>query len=275
MSRWQSPVLNAAVGCGAVAALIGAGYFSPASGQRVSASASVSASAGPMVGSRIHVIVNGQRVRFPDQQPVMIRNRVLVPLRGVFEALGARVDWNPSDETVTATRDGREVRLRINNTTASVNGRPITMDVPAGLIGGRTMVPLRFVSEAIGADVRWVDATQSVIIRMGDREPMAQGGGDENGGQRGGGTAPANGNVNTVSSGPALFVRDCGRCHTLGNLGSGRIGLNHVGARRSLDWLEVQIRDPQQHGSAMPAFPPSRLSNQDLYTLSLWLENQK
>ncbi|MCA1594809.1 MAG: hypothetical protein LC772_00055, partial [Chloroflexi bacterium] len=195
------------------------------------------------MSSRIHVRIDGQPLRFADQRPMEVDNRVLVPLRGVFEGLGANVDWNPANQTVTGRRAGTTVRLRVNSAEASVNGRPVSLDVPARLYGNSVMVPLRFVSEALGADVRWVDATQTVNIRThGGGSQMAQNpaaGGEANGagGNGAGGTGGPDGQ--------AVFDQKCGQCHRIGTVGTGRVPLDHVGARRSPNWLEVQIRSPE------------------------------
>lgn len=116
-------------------------------------------------GPPITVVVDGNPVQFPDQQPQESNDRVLVPLRGVFEVLGAKVNWNPADQTITARKGDSRVRLAIGQLDASVDGRPVHMDVPATLVGGTTMVPLRFVSEALGAFVTWNAAAHEVDIR--------------------------------------------------------------------------------------------------------------
>jgi copper amine oxidase-like protein len=111
----------------------------------------------------VHVFVDGQPVAF-DVPPQIEYGRVLVPLRGVFERLGAIVGWDDQAQTVLAQRGATSVSLVIGNTTAMINGQPAAMDVPARLVGGRTMVPLRFVSQALGASVNWDAATSTVTI---------------------------------------------------------------------------------------------------------------
>lgn len=113
---------------------------------------------------RIQVQVDGTPVYFANAQPQYINGRVLVPLRGVFEQMGATVNWNPSTRMVTAYRGGSEVDLRIGDRIASVNGSTMNLDVPAMIIGGSTMVPIRFVSEALGAQVGWMEANHLVTI---------------------------------------------------------------------------------------------------------------
>lgn len=118
----------------------------------------------------ITVVVDGQAIAF-DVPPVQIAGRVLVPLRGVFEKLGAFVDWNAATGTVTAVREGTTIELRIGSRQAFVSGRPVTLDVPPMIVRGRTMVPLRFVGEALGAQVDWDAATRTVFILSPGAQP--------------------------------------------------------------------------------------------------------
>lgn len=123
----------------------------------------------------ISVTINGQAVQFPGQGPQMVNGRVLVPLRGVFENLGAHVEWHPDRHEVVAARGQASVDLQIGNPSATVNGQEVRLDVPAQIVNGSTMVPIRFVSEAIGAQVRWNQAEQLVIITMDmDQAPSEQ-----------------------------------------------------------------------------------------------------
>src|ERR1700736_4543316 len=109
----------------------------------------------------VRVFIDGQPVVF-DVPPVIASGRVLVPLRGVFQRLGALVTWDPSTQTVLAERADTSVDLRIGDTQARINGQPTFMDVPALLVSGRTMVPLRFVSQALGPQVSW-DAPSATV----------------------------------------------------------------------------------------------------------------
>lgn len=112
----------------------------------------------------IKVSVDGQPVEFRGQDPTYTNGRVLVPLRGVFEELGATVQWNPAGRMVIATSPGTDIRLRIGDRRARVNGEWQELDVPARIVNGSTMVPLRFLSEALGADVNWNAYDSHVII---------------------------------------------------------------------------------------------------------------
>jgi len=112
----------------------------------------------------IAVNIDGHPVNFSDTTPREVNGRVLVPLRGVFENLGANVDWNSSTQTVDANKGDTSVRLQIGNSMATVNGKNVYLDVPPRIIGGSTMVPLRFVSESLGADVDWQAQNRTVFI---------------------------------------------------------------------------------------------------------------
>ena len=112
----------------------------------------------------VSVTVNGQPVQFSGTPPQQVNGRVLVPLRGVFEQLGASVHWDQATQSIDAARTGVEIHLQIGNNVARINGQDKNLDVPPMLIADTTMVPLRFVSEALGAEVNWNDAQQSVAI---------------------------------------------------------------------------------------------------------------
>jgi Copper amine oxidase N-terminal domain len=123
--------------------------------------------------SQIRVIVNGERVHFDNVQPEEVDGRVLVPLRGVFEDLGAHVHWNASTETVNVDRHGQNVEVQIGSHRAMVDDREVNLDVPPILQADTTLVPLRFISEALGSDVDWRPAELTVAISttLRDREP--------------------------------------------------------------------------------------------------------
>lgn len=111
----------------------------------------------------ISVLYDGKRIGF-DQLPVIENGRTLVPLRAIFEKIGAAVEWDGETQTVTATKDDVTVSLTINNTTATKNGQAITLDVPAKIVNGRTLVPVRFVSDCFGVGVDWNGDIQTVIL---------------------------------------------------------------------------------------------------------------
>ena len=113
----------------------------------------------------IRIRINGEELIL-DQEPVMENDRVLVPLRGIFEALDAEVVWDETTQTVTATRgEGFIVlRLQIGSDTLLINEREVILDVPAKIVNGRTLVPVRAVTEAFGAEVEWSERALFVSI---------------------------------------------------------------------------------------------------------------
>ncbi len=117
------------------------------------------------------IFVNGAELPFPpDPQPVIIDGTTFVPLRSVFEALGAAIHWDGATRTVTVRRGSRSVQVQIGSHTGWVNDRPVWLEQPARLINDRTYIPLRFVSEALGATVRWNEAAFAVEILLPDAD---------------------------------------------------------------------------------------------------------
>ena len=111
----------------------------------------------------IRVFLNGQQLTF-DVDPQIMNGRTMVPLRAVFEAMGATVEWNGGTQTATATRGNTVVALTIGSTSPTVNGRVVAIDQPAVIVDGRTLAPLRFVAEAFGGTVEWDGGTQTATI---------------------------------------------------------------------------------------------------------------
>lgn len=111
----------------------------------------------------IKINVDGKQIS-ADAAPIIENGRTLVPARAIFEALGAKVDWNAARQEVTVTTAAADVKLTINSRTATVNGAARTLDVAAKIIDSRTYVPLRFIAEAIGAEVEWDSATSTVKV---------------------------------------------------------------------------------------------------------------
>ncbi len=112
----------------------------------------------------VSVQVNNRPVTFIGTAPVQQKGAVLVPLRGVFEALGASVNYNPTSKSITATKGASSFSLTVGSTTAIVNGSAEILSQPAEVVNGATLVPLRFVAEALGAYVQWQPATLTVQI---------------------------------------------------------------------------------------------------------------
>lgn len=111
----------------------------------------------------VKLYVNGEEPSF-EVPPFIREGSTLVPFRAISEALKANVSWDPEERSVTVTRGDITVKLFIDNKTAYVNGQEITLEVPAAIVEGSTVVPVRFVSEALKAAVEWEAETQSVVI---------------------------------------------------------------------------------------------------------------
>lgn len=116
------------------------------------------------VSGAIKVALNGTYLVF-DQNPVNVEGRVLVPMRGIFEAIGASVKWDGSARKVTGTLGAKTIELIIGEKTAKINGKSVAMDVPASIVNGSTMVPVRFISESLEKTVVWQKETNTVVIR--------------------------------------------------------------------------------------------------------------
>lgn len=118
------------------------------------------------VDTNINVLYNNSRISFHEynQNPELIEGRTLVPLRAIFEAMKAEVDWDGNTSTVTAKRGDIAISIQIGANVMYKNGVAIPVDVPAQLINGRTMVPVRVIAESFGADVQWNGNGNVVLI---------------------------------------------------------------------------------------------------------------
>jgi hypothetical protein len=114
----------------------------------------------------VNVTIDGVLQKFP-QSAILYKGSTMVPMRGVFEALKAEVKWDGATQTVTATKGDTTIKLTIGNNYAYVNGQKVALTAEAIIVNGSTMVPLRFVAEALGAKVEWDGATKTAIISQG------------------------------------------------------------------------------------------------------------
>jgi hypothetical protein len=112
-------------------------------------------------------LLNGQELSF-EVPPVIENSRTLVPLRAIFEAMGADVQWNSSTQTATATKGSITVVLALNSTSPTINGVVYPLDTAAKIVNNRTLAPLRFVGEAFGGTVKWIEATRTITISTPD-----------------------------------------------------------------------------------------------------------
>lgn len=105
----------------------------------------------------VNVFLNNNKIEFSEYMgnPTIKDGRTLIPVRIVSEKMGFEVSWNADTKEVTVSKDSKSIKLQIDSSTAVVNGKNVELDVPAQLIGSRTYVPLRFISENMGAKVEW------------------------------------------------------------------------------------------------------------------------
>ena len=125
--------------------------------------------------SSISVNLDGKYIEF-DQEPIIQAGRTLVPLRAIFEAMDMDVEWDQTTRTVTSQKNEVVITLQVHNIYAFIGTEDagyikVELDVPAQIINGRTMVPVRFVGEASGSTVVWNQATKTVVMTSNpDRE---------------------------------------------------------------------------------------------------------
>lgn len=180
----------------------------------------------------VQVTLDG--VEIPLDVPGEIRDgRTLVPFRPIFEALGASVQFDPVSQTVTAQRGQDTLLLTVGSRVVEWRRSIIQVDVAPVIVDGRTLVPLRFVAQALGLHVRWDAATSTVHLETEpDNALLAQG-------------------IRIV------HAKGCMVCHSINGSG-GQIGpaLNGVTERHNDAWLREWLHDPQatREGSRMPNF---------------------
>ncbi|HBC93684.1 MAG TPA: hypothetical protein DCZ10_12530 [Pelotomaculum sp.] len=119
------------------------------------------------------VTLDGKQLSF-DVSPIIEDGRTLVPLRAIFEAMGATVNWDQDSQAATAVKGDTTVELKIGATTPTINGQVKQLDVPAKIIDGRTLAPLRFVGEAFGGTVEWNQELQAITMLSKPVSPIAQ-----------------------------------------------------------------------------------------------------
>jgi hypothetical protein len=122
---------------------------------------------GVALAQSVDVTINGVRVNFADQGPIIEQGRTLVPVGGVFDALGFEVEWNEQAQVATLSRADYIVLITIGSDVFTVNGASHTLEVPARIIGGRTMLPIRAVLESVGYVVGWDGASRTVLVGYG------------------------------------------------------------------------------------------------------------
>lgn len=113
----------------------------------------------------IKVTVNEKYIKM-EQLPIIENDRVLVPFRAIFEALNAEVEWNGETQTVTASKGDVVLSFQIGKQEMYINGKMVQLDVLPQIVNGRTLVPIRAISEGLGASVDWNNEMKTVMINI-------------------------------------------------------------------------------------------------------------
>ena len=111
----------------------------------------------------ITVILNGKQLEF-DVEPMLINSRTMVPMRVIFEALGADVDWDGTTQTAIGVTKNTTIKITIGKDYLLKNNNIVVLDSPAVVISGRTLVPVRAIAESLDCKVEWYGETQVVEI---------------------------------------------------------------------------------------------------------------
>ncbi|MCI5969985.1 MAG: endo-1,4-beta-xylanase [Oscillospiraceae bacterium] len=120
----------------------------------------------------VTIYIDGQKMNF-SQGAIVKNDRVLVPMREIFEKLNANIVYDESTQTVTGTKNSKSVTVTIDSSTAYVDGQETQLDVNACLVNDKTMIPLRFISQSLGASVDWSEDSKSVYI-FSDAEKLEE-----------------------------------------------------------------------------------------------------
>ncbi|MEW9701596.1 stalk domain-containing protein [Paenibacillus sp. SI8] len=115
------------------------------------------------LASQVSIVIDGEERKF-EQAPVIVNGSTMAPLRAIFEALGATVEYNAASHSITARKSGTTLQLSLGQTTAYKNGKAFQLDEAAQLVNGFTVAPARFVGEAFGANVTWDGAVRTVTM---------------------------------------------------------------------------------------------------------------
>ncbi|MGE5454808.1 MAG: stalk domain-containing protein [Methylocystaceae bacterium] len=118
---------------------------------------------GLLVISQMPVYVNSERLYF-DVPPVIEQGRTLLPVRKIMEKMGAEVNWDQEKQTVAIQSGSTSINLKIGDRQAIVNNKMVKLDVPPKVVDGRTMIPIRFISENLGYKVQWDAPRERVYI---------------------------------------------------------------------------------------------------------------
>lgn len=117
----------------------------------------------------ITVYIDDNKIEF-DVEPQIINERTMVPMRMIFEQFGASVTWDQNSQTVVASTDDKIITLTIGVSEMTVNASTVVLDVAPCIVNDRTLVPIRAISEALGAEVQWDGDTRTITIQRSSDE---------------------------------------------------------------------------------------------------------
>lgn len=111
----------------------------------------------------ISVYLDAAKIEF-DVKPQIINGRTMVPIRAIFEKMGAVVEWDGNTSSAICTKGDTVVKMTVNSMDMYINNQLTKMDISPVVIDGRTLAPARYVAEAFGADVQWSQKNNTVVI---------------------------------------------------------------------------------------------------------------
>lgn len=116
------------------------------------------------VPNKITVVLDGNEINFNGVEPQIVNGCTMVPMRAIFEELDCVMNWDNVTKTVTASKRVTNIKLTVGKKRAYINGKENMLDAAPCIVNGTTLVPVRFVSEALGVDVKWDQATRTVNL---------------------------------------------------------------------------------------------------------------
>ena len=119
----------------------------------------------------ISLQVNGREIS-AEVPPTVIDGRTMVPVRAIFEAVGANIDFDAETKTITARKGDTTVNMTVGANAVTVNNKEVQLDAPAVIVNGRTLAPARFVAETFGYTVQW-DA-ENKIVKINGKESSTE-----------------------------------------------------------------------------------------------------
>ncbi|MGN1318546.1 MAG: stalk domain-containing protein, partial [Lachnospirales bacterium] len=116
----------------------------------------------------ISVAVDGNYINFTDAKPQIINGRTMIPIRNIFNSLGADVTWNGNTKEITGKKNDTTIIMKLNSENMTINGYNRKMDTYPVVINDRTYVPAKYIAESLGYKVSWIDSKKLVEINKGN-----------------------------------------------------------------------------------------------------------